>query len=311
MSSMEFSSPSWTTGRRLSRRTLLLGLLGLVVAGCARGSGLAGQAVPATTARKSSGPTRISYGSDRSQFGDLYLPGTSAATVPVVVLIHGGGWQSGYTLAGLAPHAKDLLGRGVAVWNIEYRAVGNGGGWPGTFQDVAAAVDALATDVQAAAQGRLDLSRVRVVGHSAGGHLAVWAAGRPSLPSDAPGARPAVMVEAAVGLAPVLDLQTMATYDDPEGNVSGLIGGSPTMWPQRYIWASPTSALPLGLPVTCVHGDADETVPVSQSVQYVAAATAAGDPAHLEVLSGIDHNAVVDLGGRGWALARTAALIQS
>jgi len=135
-------------GRRLmSRRAVLLGAAAsLLTAGC--GEAAAGSATPATTAPPASGPFRISDGPDESQCGDLLLPANFEPSHPVVVTIHGGGWETGSTLDTFAPYAAELMERGVAVWNIEYRLVGNGGGWPMTFQDVAAAVDALAGPVQ-------------------------------------------------------------------------------------------------------------------------------------------------------------------
>jgi acetyl esterase/lipase len=123
-----------------------------------------------------------SYGGDRSQVADLHLP-RGPGPHPVVVLVHGGSWGRRYGRIVMRGLAGDLLRGGWAVWNIEYRRIGNGGGWPETFEDVAAAIDLLA-----AINAPIDLDRVSLVGHSAGGHLALWAASRPSLPSGAPGA---------------------------------------------------------------------------------------------------------------------------
>jgi acetyl esterase/lipase len=203
---------------------------------------------------------RIGYGPDPSQFGDLYLPAGSASVLPVVVLPHGGGWKAGSTLDLFTPYLRELATRGVAAWNLEYREVGDGGGWPNTFQDAASGVDALTGPVQRATGNRLNTRRVRAVGHSAGGHLAVWLAGRPKLPAGAPGAAPAVRLTAAVGMAPVLDLEQAATVDG-DRNVVNLMGGTPTQQPARYAVGSPIRMLPVGIPVTCVHGDADTTVP--------------------------------------------------
>lgn len=121
---------------------------------------------------------RIVYGPDASQFGELYLPAGGDKPTPVVVVIHGGYWHAQYGLDLGAPLAADLAAHGVAAWNIEYRRIENGGRWPATFDDVATATDALVGPVQDAAHGRLDLAQVRAVGHSAGGQLAVWLAGR-------------------------------------------------------------------------------------------------------------------------------------
>lgn len=289
---------------RFSRRAVLLTLASGALAAC--GSVAApDESQTAKLTSSTPGFTRIPYGSDPSQFGDLVLPDGSASSLPVVVLVHGGGWEAGFTLDQFVPHTKDLIARGVAVWNIEYRALGDGGGWPSTFEDVSAAVDALAGAGQQAANNRLDLSRVHAVGHSAGGHLATWLAGRSHMPWDAPGFAPGVPIQSVVALAPVLDLEAFATSTTMP-NLVDLMGGSPADEPQRYALGSPIRTLPLGIPVTCVHGDADATVPVWQSVEYVDAAKAVGDPATLHVLPGFDHDAVADVGGDGWAVVRDA-----
>src|SRR6185437_307494 len=120
-----------------------------------------------------SGALRLAYGTDPNQFGDLWLP-SGAGPHPVVVFLHGGYWRARYDISYTHPIAADLAARGIAVWNLEYRRVGqSGGGWPGTFEDVARGFDALHDLAQ---QHSLDLARVVVMGHSAGGHLAFWLA---------------------------------------------------------------------------------------------------------------------------------------
>ena len=126
-----------------------------------------------------------SYGPHRSQRADLHLP-PGAGPHPVMVTIHGGSWQARYGRIVMRALAADLLRRGWAVWNIEYRRLGGGGGWPETFLDVAAAIDHLRS-----LQAPIDLDERDVLGHSAGGHLALWAASRERLPAGAPGAGPA------------------------------------------------------------------------------------------------------------------------
>ena len=158
----------------------------------------------------------------------------------------------------MEPLAADLVGRGYAAWNIEYRRVGQpGGGWPGTLEDVAAAIDKLA-DV-AATGVDLDLSRVSVVGHSAGGHLALWAAGRGALDPGAPGAEPVVEVAAAVGLAPVTNLRMGAAERVGNGAVLDFLGGSPEEFPERYAVAEPNLAG--SATYVIIEGDADINVP--------------------------------------------------
>ena len=143
------------------------------------------------------------YGPDPSQYGDLHLP-AGQHRAGTVVLFHGGWWGPKYGADNLDGAAADLAGRGWTVWNAEYRRLGLGGGYPQTLADAASAIDYLA------ALGGVGTERVIAVGHSAGGHLAVWAAGRAKLPAGAPGAAPVVEIAGAVSLAGVLDLSTAA-----------------------------------------------------------------------------------------------------
>lgn len=239
---------------------------------------------------------RRAYGSHPSQFGELTLPDTEVRGV--VVIVHGGFWRQAYGLELGRALARDLVVAGVAAWNVEYRRVGGGGGWPATFEDVAAAVDLLAGQ-------DLPLERVVAVGHSAGGHLATWLAARPGLPSGAPGAAPAVRLRGVVSQAGVLDL-----VDAAERGVGGqaapdLLGGRPADVPERYALASPIARLPLGVPVVCVHGTVDVNVPLRQSERFVAAA---GADAELVTLPGVDHMSVIDPTTAAWAACRDAAL---
>ena len=242
-------------------------------------------------------PTRSSYGPDKSQFGELYRP-SDVTHQGTVVIVHGGFWRSQYGLNLGRPLARDLVGRGYVVWNLEYRRVGNGGGWPATFDDIAEGIDHLATlDV--------DTSKVVVVGHSAGGQLAVWAAGRSTLPAGAPGASPVVRVTGAVSQAGVLDLAVAQDTGVGDGAEGDLLGGSPAEVPDRYRLADPIQRLPLAVPVLCVHARGDENVPFAQSTAYVAAATAAGDAAVLRQVPG-DHFTLIDPKTPAWAAVRDA-----
>ena len=171
---------------------------------------------------------QIAYGDHPDQVGNLHLP-LGEGPWPTVVLIHGGFWRWGWDRTLMTPLAHDLARRGIAAWNIEYRRVGqSGGGWPGTLEDAAAAID------QVAELDEVDGGRVVSLGHSAGGHLAVWLAGRHRLPVGAPGAVPRVRPRAAVAQAGVLDLARGSTENLGNGACQGLLGGEPADVPERY-----------------------------------------------------------------------------
>jgi acetyl esterase/lipase len=251
------------------------------------------------------GPARIAYGPGPDQFLELTLPvGTGPA--PVAVVLHGGFWRARHGIELARPLAADLAARGWAAVAVEYRRVGAGGGWPVTLDDVAAALDAL-PDVARAGRdragedtaARLDLTDVTVIGHSAGGHLAAWAAGRGRLPAGAPGAAPRVAVTAAVLQAGVLDLSAAVAADLGDGATVGFLGGAPQEVPDRYATADPVRLLPTGVPVLCVHGEADTTVPLDQSTRFAEAAHAAGDQVEVSVVPA-DHMAVIDPAGEAW-----------
>jgi len=231
------------------------------------------------------------YGADPAQFGELSLPDRPA--LGTVVVLHGGFWRAAYDLSLGRPLAADLAARGYAAWNLEYRRVGGGGGWPATFEDVAAGIDLLATLP-------VDTSRVVAVGHSAGGQLAVWAAGRGGLPDGAPGARPRVLVTGVVSQAGVLTLADCARERVGGMAAPDLMGGGPDELPQPYRLADPIAAVPVPACVLCLHSRADRNVPYSYSERYVTAATAAGGQATLVELSG-DHFTLIDPAAPDWA----------
>ncbi len=255
----------------------------------------------------------VRYGSDPSQFGELSLPDPAAhpAPWPVVAVVHGGFWRTSYGLELGRPLAADLVGAGVAVWNIEYRRVGagsgGGGGWPVTGLDAAAALDALAGEVQTAAGGRLDRDRVVALGHSAGGQLAGWLAARTTSPSGSPGAEPAVRLRGAVAQAGVLDLLEAARQQLGLSATQSFLGGSPDEVPTAYAQASPAARSPLPVPVVCVHGTSDQNVPFSQSQRFVAADQRAGGRATLRTVDG-DHFALIDPGSSAWQVCRSEVL---
>jgi acetyl esterase/lipase len=214
-----------------------------------------------------------------------------------MVVIHGGSWQRRYGKLVMRGLVGDLLRRGWAVWNIEYRRVGDGGGWPQTFADVAAAIDHLATlDVP------VDLDSVSVLGHSAGGHLALWAAGRGRLPAEAVGAGPAIEFKRAIAQAGVCDLA--GAYKQWRGGAAkALMGGAPQELPERYAIADPLLRVPLAMPVLLVHGSIDTTVSIELSRRYASATQAAGGQAELIEIDGPRgaHRAHIDPRGAAWA----------
>jgi acetyl esterase/lipase len=204
----------------------------------------------------------------------------------VVVVLHGGNWRARYGKLVTKPISVDLARRGVAAWNVEYRRVGRGqgGGWPATFDDVSAAI-ALLREIS---HRRLDLDDVRVVGHSAGGQLALWAASRTDTP---------VPIARVAALAAVCDMSKADSARD-------VLGGSPAQMPERYDAVDPIRLVPLPVPVLLVHGPDDATVPVERSREYAAAARAAGGDVELVEPPATGHRAFVDPRSRGW---RTAA----
>jgi acetyl esterase/lipase len=244
------------------------------------------------------GPLRHFYGPDPSQFGDLYLPAGQRRT-GTVALFHGGWWGPKYGSDNLDQAAADLATRGWAVWNIEYRRLGLGGGYPQTLADAAAAIDYLATLEDAGTE------RVVAIGHSAGGHLAVWAAGRTKLPAGAPGAAPAVELAGAISLAGVLDLSAAARAKIGNGAAVDLMGGGPGEYAERYAIADPLLQVPIPPIVRCVHSRSDDRVPFAQTVTYTEAATAVGQDAQLMEVEG-SHFSVADTSSTAWPAVLTA-----
>ena len=251
------------------RRTLLglpaLGAVAAALSGCGDDEPVAAPL----------GTKTIKYGDDPSQLVELTVPDGTARGV--VVVIHGGFWKAAYDLELGRPLAVDLVERGWAALNIEYRRVGNGGGVPQTLDDVRAAIGAL-DDTE------LDLTAVVTLGHSPGGHLAAWAGHA----VDA--------VTHVIAQAGVLDLVA--------GDRDGLGGGAVQAFLGHRAGPAdsgvdPRQQLPLDVPVWCVHASDDTTVPISQSLDYVAAATAAGGHATMVAVAG-DHFVIIDPTTEAW-----------
>jgi acetyl esterase/lipase len=237
-------------------------------------------------------PTRrVSYGTDSLQFGELRIP-DGPGPHPVAVLIHGGCFKATYAdRRDLAPMGDTLAVEGIATWNIEYRRVGHpGGGWPGTYLDVGRAVDHLRT---LANEHALDLSRVVVVGHSAGGHLAMWTAARHRLPPESPlHLADPLPIRGVVNLAGPVDLTAnIEGYQSlcRDSVITGLMGGTPATVPERYAQASAIRHVPLGVTQLFVIGDHEDFVPQRFAEAYVRAASAAGDSIRLLVLPRTGH----------------------
>ncbi|UAL29214.1 alpha/beta hydrolase [Nocardioides rotundus] len=224
--------------------------------------------------------TRHAYGEHPSQFAELTRP--SGSSRGVVVLIHGGFWRAAYGLDQSRPLAEDLARRGWTVWNLEYRRVGDGGGVPETPEDVATAIDRLAEVAP-----DVDLSTVITLGHSAGGHLAVWAAGRPD---------PGVRVTGAVSQGGVVDLLGADRANLGDGAVPDFLGHPATEADARW---DPLQQVPLAVPVRCVHAPDDDIVPIDQSERYVERAAAQGADAALTVVDG-GHFGVIDVSTPAW-----------
>ncbi|MFF1253876.1 alpha/beta hydrolase [Pseudarthrobacter sp. NPDC058329] len=257
---------------------------------------------------------RYNYGDDPSQWGELFLPDLPrGGTHPgVVVVIHGGYWRPKYGAELGEPLAADLAAHGIAAWNLEYRRAGNGGGWPRTFQDVLAGIDKLQG---LAAPHGLDLGKVVALGHSAGGHLAVWAAGRDRLGGlglgvehrDVGADSDGVRLTGVVSQSGVLNLAEAEKLNLSNGAVANLLGGPSSEFPGRRRYADPMAALPLNIPVHAVHAAGDEDVPLSMSNSYVDASQAGAVPARLVMVPG-DHFALIDPGAPAYVKCRELVL---
>ena len=249
---------------------------------------------------------RLSYGDDPLQFGELRVP-EGDGPFPVVIVIHGGCWLAEYDLGYMSAFADALTAAGLATWSIEYRRVGDGGGgWPGTFQDVADAADFL---LKIALEYNLNLDQVAATGHSAGGHLALWLAGRKWLDGEDPlrGEVP-LALNGVVALAGITDL---AAYFSPEGcgsAVAGLLGGEPSEVPDRLQRASPIAMVPFGVTQALVIGEHDSIVPKSQADSFADAARQMGDRVGVTMIFGAGHFELVDPSHEGFNIIRDTVL---
>jgi acetyl esterase/lipase len=236
---------------------------------------------------------RLAYGTDQFQFGELRLP-SGDGPFPAAIVIHGGFWRSKYDLEYIQPVCDALANVGIASWNIEYRRIGNpGGGFPGTLDDVALAGDYFTSITS---RFKLDSTRVIAIGHSAGGHLALWLASQKKI------------LTGAISLAGVVDLRRGWELKLSNNIVGEFLGGSPDEVPERYASASPIERLPVGIPQRLFHGTADASVPLEISERYVQAARSRGDDATLIVLPDASHFDPVDPRTEQFAQVRACAM---
>jgi acetyl esterase/lipase len=257
---------------------------------------------------------RVHYGSGPLQFGDLRLPQTLGRH-PVAVVIHGGCWKSRHgdliaDLQNTAALASALTGLGIATWNIEYRRIDNpGGGWPGTFTDVANAIDYLRVLAQAYP---LDVTRVVIIGHSAGGHLGTWVAARHRLPQHSPlFSQEPLRVEGVVNLAGPADLERFLPMQSQvcgEPVITRLLGGSPSEVPERYRQASPSHLLPLRVQQVLITGAQDNVVPPWLGQKYAEEAKQVGDEVSFVVVDNAAHFEVIAPGSVAWLQVEQAVL---
>ncbi|HEY1630068.1 MAG TPA: alpha/beta hydrolase [Rhizomicrobium sp.] len=280
---------------------IALALAALTFAACAQAAPLS---YTDLLARPRPQPTKVaSYGTAKEQMGELFLP-AGAGPHPVVVMIHGGCWQAELPGTELMDYlSADLQKRGFAVWNVEYRRIASpGGGYPGTFQDIADGLDTLRGLAPANA---LDLRKVVVVGHSAGGHLALWAAARPRLPKTSPLYRKDPLpIAGVVSLAGIDDLAAYRA-DGPAAcggpaTIDSLVGPATASHPDVYADTSPSALLPIGARQLIVSGSLDHIVPTHFAAEYAAKAKAAGDDARALDIAGTGHFELIDPNSNAW-----------
>jgi len=243
---------------------------------------------------------RISYGVDSLQYADLRLPGGDGPH-PVIVLLHGGCWQGLHRPRHVERLARALTEAGWATWNLSHRqAPDDGGGWTGTFEDVSFGIDHLR---KVAEKYELDLDVVVTMGHSAGGHLAIWAGAQANVPEgseihfDNP-----LPLAGAISLGGIPDL--VAHYNqevNPCGKgVTDLMGGKPSAFPDRYAHASPAELLPTGTRQLILHGVDDYVVPVLLVEAYAQQANTAGDDVQMAVISNASHFEMIAPWSEAW-----------
>jgi len=223
----------------------------------------------------------LQYGNAPMQAGDLYLP--DAQIKGTICLLHGGFWRAPYGREQLNVMANDLVKHGYAVWNLAYRRIGDdGGGCPGTFDDVIAGIRFLTTIKNKNLDSVLD--RVVLVGHSAGGQLALWAAHRTMQLK-----LQTINIVASIALAPISDLIEAQKLTLGRGAIDELFSACLSDKSQRLTQYSPQALLPLNVRQLIIHGEEDDNVPIELSQSYVSKAKSLGDQIELLALPSTGH----------------------
>lgn len=288
---------------------------GLVLAGCSDASNGGDQAIEQKAQPPRDGTMRFHYAKEHErQYGDLFLPADHRHNepVPLVVLIHGGGWMEKSDAASTNDLAEDLAKHGAAVWNIEYRGIGKDGqpgpgGWPRTYEDVAMALDFIPTLAERSTTP-LDLKRVSVAGFSAGGNLSAWSCSRPALPKGAPGADPKFVNNNCVGLAGVYDLSL--AYEQHDHYVKALLGGTPDEVPDHYALSSPAENINKDAKIAVLAGRNDQTVNYDEATTFAEEARAGGLTIEEHILDDAPHVSWGKIDGPQWKLGREVILGQ-
>jgi acetyl esterase/lipase len=250
---------------------------------------------------------RIEYGPGLQHFAELRFP-RGKGPFPLLFVIHGGFWQSAYDLKHIGHLCAAFTRKGIISCNLEYRRVGDpGGGWPGTFQDVSLATDHILETISS--DPRVDSARTAALGHSAGGHLALWLTSRHRISKDSPvhGSQK-YRIDKAISLAGVCDLRTGFKDRLGSGAVARLMGGTPDQYPDRYDAGSPIELLPAQTRQVLLHGTADDIVPVSQSEKFVTKAEELGEQPTLITIEGVGHFDMIDPETNAWSAVAGAVL---
>lgn len=253
-------------------------------------------------------PVTLGYGQDSDrQYGELFVPVDlpEKTRVPVLMMIHGGSWQASSSLSYTRALARSVASFGIPTWNVEYRGIGGGGGWPNTFTDVAMAMDHVPKLAEHIGR-RIDRKRFFLAGHSAGGHLAAWAASRHMHGSEQPGGRPLIRPTACVCLAGVYDL--VAAEARGHRHMVNLMGGTPQQVPRAYQLASPIRNVPEDVHFICCHGTADSVVPITQTYNYAAVGESVGNTPETVILLDTDHSAWTESDAYAFSVAQQSIL---